>query len=52
MVKNDNLEAPYVLNINKKTVNQNLAAPLTPLCGTRVCRGTPVGNHWSTAFEN
>jgi hypothetical protein len=23
-----------------------LAAPLTPLCGTLVCRGTPVGNHW------
>ncbi len=26
-------------------VFQNLAAPLTPLCGTLVCRGTPVGNH-------
>ena len=23
-----------------------MAAPLTPLHGTLVCRGTPVGNHW------
>ncbi len=24
-----------------------MAAPQTPLCGTLVCRGTPVGNHCS-----
>jgi hypothetical protein len=34
-------------NIDKKAVIPNLAAPLTPLCGTLVCRGTPVGNHCS-----
>jgi len=27
-----------------------LAAPLTPLHGTLVCRGTPVGNHWVKAL--
>jgi hypothetical protein len=25
---------------------QYLAAPLGPLHGTLVCRGTPVENHW------
>ncbi len=32
-------------------LKKNLAAPLIPLCGTLVCHGTPVGNHWSTVWH-
>jgi len=28
-----------------------LAAPITPLHGILVCRGTPVGNHWSRGYD-
>ncbi len=38
--------ASNVVKHQKKAVIQNLAAPLTPLCGT------PVGNHWSTTMNN
>ncbi len=45
-LKNDNLAAPYIINTNKEAVIPNLVAPLTPLCGTLMCQGTLVGNHW------
>ncbi len=35
---------------NKTLIIPNLAAPLTPLCGTLVCHGTPVGNHCTRLF--
>ncbi len=31
---------------------QKLAAHLAPSYGTPVCRGTPVGNHWSRELSN
>ena len=30
---------------------QYLAAPLAPSHGTLVCRGTPVGNHWTKLID-
>jgi hypothetical protein len=36
-------------NINKMAVIQNLAAPLTPLCGTLVCR---LRKQWSKELKN
>ncbi len=35
----------------KRQVIPNSVAPLTPICGTLVCRGTPVGNHCSTSYS-
>ena len=28
-----------------------LAAPLAPACGTLVCQGTPVVNHWFSYYR-
>ncbi len=36
--------SPFKTSIKAKI--PNLAAPLTPLCGTLVCPGIPVRNHW------
>ncbi len=36
---------PYVVKFKKMAVILKSAAPLTPLCGTLLCLGTPVGNH-------
>jgi hypothetical protein len=35
----------------KRQVIPNSVAPLTPICGTLVCRGTPVGNLCSTSYS-
>ena len=43
---------PKVVYYIKITELQLLEAPMAPAQGTLVCRGTPVGNHWSRRYNN